>query len=73
MRTYATQACTVGDLRKFLSEKTDLPDNAFLWIERTWAEESRLVLEIDVHEVSTPDEGYPEEDGLCFKMERRNE
>lgn len=67
MRSYTRKVMTVGDLRGIAN--SSLPDDALIWIETT---EHRLELvdKFVVERVMTPDEGFPEELGVCLRVEK---
>jgi hypothetical protein len=67
---------TVGELRTFLNsaEGLALNENAFIWIpqeEESWA--IACVTAFAIEKVCTPEDGFPEESGLClYAKDMRN-
>ena len=69
-RSYTKTVQTVGDLKKVLADNPTLPDDAYIWAtDPRSGFEGRLIVNISVDKVSTPNEGFPEEPALCFDME----
>lgn len=71
--TNISKFLTVDDLRTFLNspEGLALNENAFIWIqndESNWAID--CATEFKVEKVTTPEDGFPEESGLCIYSQK---